>query len=113
MNLSHLWIAIIYPNVHSNTQEAYSLVKPQKNDKSLLEIISQPINTWKTELKNDFEESIFSKYPIVKDVKDELYNLGALYASMSGSGSAVFALFESEPNIKQLSHFPHWIGKML
>ena len=112
IDLSHLWIVIIYPNVHSNTQEAYSLVKPQKNEKSLIEIISQPIETWKTELKNDFEESIFFKYPIVKEVKTELYNLGSLYACMSGSGSAVFGLFENEPKINQLNHFPHWVGKM-
>ena len=112
IDLSHLWIVIIYPNVHSNTQEAYSLVKPQKNEKSLIDIISQPIETWKTELKNDFEESIFSKYPIVKQVKTELYKSGALYACMSGSGSAVFGLFENKPSVNELAHFQHWIGKM-
>jgi 4-diphosphocytidyl-2-C-methyl-D-erythritol kinase len=112
IDLSHLWIAIIYPNVHSNTQEAYSLVKPQENEKSLVDIISQPIETWKTELKNDFEESIFSKYPIVKQVKTELYKSGALYACMSGSGSAVFGLFENKPSVNELTHFQHWLGKM-
>lgn len=112
LDLSHLYIAIIYPNVHSNTKEAYSLVKPQQAAKSLLEIIKQPISTWKTELVNDFEKSIFSLYPIVEKTKHDLYELGAVYACMSGSGSAVFGLFEKEPGIKHLAQFPHWIGKM-
>lgn len=112
LNLSHLYIAIIYPNVHSNTKEAYSLVKPQLPSKSLLDVIQQPIATWKTDLVNDFEKSIFSLYPIVEKTKNELYDLGAVYACMSGSGSAVFGLFEKEPDIKHLTQFPHWIGKM-
>jgi len=112
LNLSHLYIAIIYPNVHSNTKEAYSLVKPQQPGKSLLDVIQQPISTWKTDLVNDFEKSIFSLYPIVEQTKHDLYELGAAYACMSGSGSAVFGLFEKEPDIKHLAQFPHWIGKM-
>lgn len=112
LNLSHLYIAIIYPNVHSNTKEAYSLVKPQQPTKSLLDIIKQPVSTWKTELENDFETSIFNLYPIVEKTKNDLYELGAVYACMSGSGSAVFGLFEKEPDIKHLNQFPYWIGKM-
>jgi 4-diphosphocytidyl-2-C-methyl-D-erythritol kinase len=112
LDLSHLYIAIIYPNVHSNTKQAYSLVNPQQPTKKLLEIIKQPILTWKNDLINDFEPSIFNLYPVVEKTKNDLYELGALYACMSGSGSAVFGLFEIEPNIKHLSQFPHWIGKM-
>ena len=74
LDLSNLWIIVIYPNVHSNTKDAYSLVIPKKTKTSLLELISQPVNTWKNSLINDFEESIFSKYPIVKEIKTELYN---------------------------------------
>ncbi len=112
LDLSDLYISIIYPNIHSNTKEAYSLVKPQQPTKSLLEIIKQPISTWKKDLVNDFEKSIFSLYPAVEKTKHDLYELGAQYACMSGSGSAVFGLFEKEPDIKHLSQFPHWIGKM-
>jgi 4-diphosphocytidyl-2-C-methyl-D-erythritol kinase len=112
LDLSDLYIAIIYPNVHSNTKEAYSLVKPQQPNKSLLDVIQQPIATWKTDLVNDFEKSIFSLYPIVEKTKHDLYELGAVYACMSGSGSAVFGLFEKEPDIKHLAQFPHWIGNM-
>jgi 4-diphosphocytidyl-2-C-methyl-D-erythritol kinase len=112
LDLSHLYIAIIYPNVHSNTPEAFSLVKPKTPSKSILEIIKQPISTWKTDLVNDFETSIFNKYPTVEKTKNDLYELGAIYASMSGSGSAVYGLFENEPGIKHLKEFPHWVGKM-
>ncbi|MBI3520679.1 MAG: 4-(cytidine 5'-diphospho)-2-C-methyl-D-erythritol kinase [Bacteroidetes bacterium] len=112
LDLSHLYIALIYPNVHSNTKEAYSLVKPHQPARSLLDVIRQPIHTWKTDMVNDFEPSIFSKYPVVQTIKHQLYDLGAAYACMSGSGSAVFGLFEHEPDIKQLSQFPHWVGKM-
>lgn len=112
LDLSHLYIAIVYPNVHSNTKEAYSLVKPYQPNRSLLDIIKQPISTWKTDLVNDFETSIFNLYPVVEKTKHDLYDLGALYACMSGSGSAIFGLFEAEPDIKHLAQFPHWVGKM-
>ena len=59
-----------------------------------------PISEWKDVMKNDFEVPIFKKNPQICDLKKKLYNLGALYASMSGSGSSVFAFFENEPNIE-------------
>ncbi|MES2134564.1 MAG: 4-(cytidine 5'-diphospho)-2-C-methyl-D-erythritol kinase [Bacteroidota bacterium] len=113
LDLSAYYIAIVFPNVHSNTKEAYSLVKPKQSKVSLLDIISQPVNTWKNIMVNDFEPSIFTKYPTVENTKQQLYNAGAVYASMSGSGSAVFGLFESMPQMKELSNFPHWVGKMM
>jgi 4-diphosphocytidyl-2-C-methyl-D-erythritol kinase len=112
LDLSNYYIAVIYPGVHSNTKDAYSLVKPGKPNKAITEIIKQPIATWKTELVNDFEASIFSKYPVVEKTKSGLYKAGAVYAAMSGSGSAVFGLFDNVPVIGDLAHFPHWIGKM-
>jgi len=112
LDLSRYYIAVIYPDVHSNTKDAYSLVKPAKPTKSIIEIIKQPVETWKNELVNDFETSIFSKYSNVEKTKHKLYDLGAIYASMSGSGSAVFGLFDTLPVLSGLDHFPHWIGKM-
>lgn len=112
VDLSQYYIAIVHPNIHSNTKEAYSLVKPIAPKKSILEIIKQPIQSWKTDLVNDFENSIFNKYPLVSNIKQDLYNCGALYACMSGSGSAVFGIFDQKPVIHELSKFPHWIGKM-
>lgn len=112
IDLSPLWIAIVYPNLHSNTQDAYRLVVPKKHTTKLSEIITQPIVEWKHLLHNDFEESIFSKFPLIKEIKEELYQNGANYACMSGSGSAVFGLFENEPHLSHLTNFPHWIGKL-
>ena len=112
LDLSTYYLAVIYPNIHSNTKEAYSLVIPQMPAKSITVIIQQPIDTWKKELINDFEPSIFSLYPLVKNIKQTLYEKGALYASMSGSGSAVFGIFKEMPLINELTKYPHWIGKM-
>ena len=112
IDLSHLWIAIVYPNLHSNTQDAYRLVVPKKHTTKLSEIITQPIVEWKHLLHNDFEESIYSKFPLIKEIKEKLYQNGANYACMSGSGSAVFGLFENEPHLSHLTNFPHWIGKL-
>jgi len=113
LNLSNYHIAVIYPNVHSNTKEAYSLVKPQQPNKSLLDVIKQPIETWKNDLLNDFEISIFNKYPVVEKIKTDLYNVGATYACMSGSGSSVFGIFKEEPQLKYLTEYKCWQGKMM
>ena len=113
LDLSDYYLVVIYPNIHSNTKEAYSLVTPQVPAKSIIEIVQQPMETWKKELVNDFETSIFSLYPLVKDIKQTLYEKGALYASMSGSGSAVFGIFKEMPLIENLTTYPHWIGKMM
>lgn len=112
LDLSAYYIAVVYPNMYSSTPEAYRLVKPLMPETSILQIIQQPIRTWKAELINDFEASIFSQYPIVSTLKEKLYHAGALYAAMSGSGSAVFGIFEHPPEIGPLCHYPHWLGKL-
>lgn len=113
IDLSNYFIVVIYPNVHSNTKEAYSLVKPQLPNRSIVEILALPIEQWKGLLHNDFEKSIFSKYPIVEEIKNTLYQKGALYACMSGSGSAVFGIFKAEVDLSADFSFPMWQGKML
>lgn len=113
VDLSAYYGVVVYPNVHSNTKEAYSLVKPKQPQQSIPEILKLPIEQWKDLLVNDFEESIFSKYPIVKEVKETLYQKGALYACMSGSGSAVFGLFKNEVDLSSVFDLPVWSGKMM
>lgn len=112
LDLSHYTIVVIYPNIHSNTKEAYSLVKPGTPVKPIQEILTQPVSTWKEELKNDFENSIFSKYPKVKEIKEQLYSQGAVYASMSGSGSAVYGIFREVVDMNYWKSFPNWCGKL-
>ena len=73
---------------------AYAKVNVRHPEKQLPELLSQPIETWKDTVVNDFEASVFSKYPEIAAIKDKLYDMGAVYASMSGSGSSVFGIFE-------------------
>jgi 4-diphosphocytidyl-2-C-methyl-D-erythritol kinase len=65
-------------------------------------LIKQPITEWKDTIKNDFEKSVFVKYPLIEKIKNNLYEMGAEYASMSGSGSTVYGIFESEPENNEL-----------
>ena len=99
LNLTGYKIIIIYPEIQINTGWAFSNIKPVIPAKSIKEIIKQSVSTWKEELKNDFETPVFSKYPEIKKIKDNLYNAGALYSSMSGSGSSVFGIFNSSSSI--------------
>jgi len=99
IDLSKFKVVIVHPGIHISTAWAFSNIKPAVPAKSLKEIIQQPISTWKEELKNDFEEPVFKKYSEIKNIKDELYDAGAVYSSMSGSGSAVYGIFEKDKKI--------------
>ncbi|HET8859167.1 4-(cytidine 5'-diphospho)-2-C-methyl-D-erythritol kinase [Marivirga sp.] len=88
-------LALVYPDIHISTAEAYSGVKPQMPEISVEEIIEHhPIVEWKGKLKNDFEEGIFKKYPELQKIKNKFYDAGAIYASMTGSGSTMFGIFD-------------------
>ena len=75
-----------------STADAYRGIVPRLPEKPLREVLRQPVETWKQDLKNDFEETVFAKYPSLVPVKEMLYNQGAVYAAMSGSGSAFFQI---------------------
>ena len=94
IDLSPFKIILVHPGIHISTSSAFSNVKPAVPNKSIKKIIQQPIESWKDELKNDFEDSILAQYPEIKNIKDKLYRAGAIYSSMSGSGSAVYGIFE-------------------
>lgn len=113
LDLSGFYLSIIKPNIHIGTPEAYSWIKPTIKANSLKDIINLPINKWKDDLHNDFEDKIFKRYPEIESVKSKLYNLGAIYASMTGSGAAVFGLFENEIDLSQeFSDCFTWQGKV-
>ena len=97
LDLSAYHIAIVKPNIHVSTAEAYSGVTPKEPLYSLRDLIKFPVKQW--QIQNDFEQSVFMKYPAIEDLKNSLYKQGAVYAAMSGSGSSVFGLFESRPNL--------------
>ena len=94
LDLSPYKIALINPGIKINTGLAFSQIHPKENRTSILEIIQEPIDGWKDNLVNDFEKPIFKQHPAIKEIKKELYEKGAVYACMSGSGSSVFGLFE-------------------
>ena len=96
LDLSEYKFLIVRPPIHISTAWAFSTIKPLKPVKSIKQIIQQSISTWKTELINDFEKPVFENHPEIKNIKDKLYDAGATYASMSGSGSAVYGIFNNK-----------------
>lgn len=106
-DLTGYFMVIVKPEIHISTKEAYSLVRPQYPEVPLTEIAKKPITEWKGLMKNDFEKSVFAQHPSMKKIKDDLYSMGAVYASMSGSGSAFFGIFDHELEIDDIKqHFP-------
>lgn len=99
LSLKGYHIILIKPDVFVSTKEAFSNIRPHKPEYSVKDIIQRPIQEWKDWLVNDFERSVFPQHPVIGEIKDELYQKGAIYASMSGSGSSVFGLFEPEYSI--------------
>lgn len=94
IDLSGHEIKVIIPEgISVSTADAYKGIVPKIPRKSIRQILSQPIGTWKDCLVNDFEKTVFEKYPVLADRKQELYEEGAIYASMSGSGSSLFGIF--------------------
>lgn len=97
VDLNKYTLVVVKPPLKISTKEAFSKITPKKPAKCCIDIVRQPIETWKDELVNDFEQSMFSLHPEAADIKRTLYDMGAIYASMSGSGSAFFGIFDHEP----------------
>lgn len=111
---------VIYPAIHSDTKQAYQNIDYQNHEgKSLLKDINEiPIEHWKTHIHNDFEPSVGQIYPLIPELKEKLYYYGAIYASMSGSGSAVYGIFEKADTLKKViqdlpEHFLYHIQSSL
>ena len=102
LDLSGYHIALIMPPAHVSTAEAYRGVKPAPVNQSLKELIKLPVAEWKHHIKNDFEDSVFKNHPVIRGVKAALYEAGAIYASMSGSGASVFGIFNKKPDLSEL-----------
>ena len=103
LDLSSWVLAIVRPNIPVSTKEAFSYIHPKRPTKNCREIVAQPVETWRDELTNDFEPSVFQIHPEIGQIKDDLYQMGAVYAAMSGSGSALFGLFRKSVDLS--SHF--------
>jgi 4-diphosphocytidyl-2-C-methyl-D-erythritol kinase len=92
-DLSGCSLALVLPDIHVDTRDAFSRITPRKPSKPIAEIISGPIDYWKEELVNDFERLVIEQYPALAGIKEKLYDAGALYASMTGSGSCFYGIF--------------------
>ena len=105
-------ILIVNPGIHVNTASAFSQITPGENSTELQSLIMHQITTWKHSISNDFEKPVFAKYPEIAEIKNNLYDAGAIYASMSGSGSTVYGIFSGteKPAINFPAHyFCHWV----
>lgn len=111
INLKGLFLVLVKPEIHISTAEAYAGINPQQPSLSLPEILALPVTKWKNSLVNDFEESVFKKHPAISSLKESLYQHGAIYASMSGSGASVFGIFSSPVDLfKEFEGMTYWTG---
>ena len=109
VDLSDYQIILVNPGIHINTGWAFSQLSPALPEKSVATTIAQPITTWRQELQNDFERPVFEKYAEIKNIKEHLYESGAVYAAMSGSGSTVFGIFEKGIPAPQFSNTNYFV----
>jgi 4-diphosphocytidyl-2-C-methyl-D-erythritol kinase len=114
LDLSSYSLVLVNPGIHIDTAWAFSQLLPRDNDQRLADIVFEPVNEWKHKLVNDFQQPIFLHYPAVSDIVTKLYDAGALYASMTGTGSTVFAFFEKgDVHVPDFPghYFVHWINR--
>ncbi len=96
-SLKGMFLTIAFPGFSISTAEAYAGIKPEKETLPLEDLLKKDMDYWKNQIKNDFEETLFKDYPELKKMKEAFYDSGALYASMSGSGSALYGIFDKKP----------------
>jgi len=94
INLKNYEFKFFFPDIFISTKEAYSNIEPKNPEVNLFDVISSPLQEWKEKLKNDFESYVFKKYPQLQKIKNEFYERGAVYSSMTGSGSVIYAIFK-------------------
>ncbi len=108
LSLKGKTILLVKPDIFISTSEAYANTNPKKDEINLINIVeSLPISEWKHFIKNDFENSLFPKHKEFQIIKDKLYDIGAMYAQMSGSGSTMFGLFDRELTENEIKLFDY------
>ncbi|MBO0951896.1 4-(cytidine 5'-diphospho)-2-C-methyl-D-erythritol kinase [Fibrella forsythiae] len=113
LDLTGYYSLLVYPDLAISTAEAYAGVTPRQPAIPLRTLLERPIETWRGNVHNDFEDSLFPKYPILASIKQHLYDLGAIYASMSGSGSTVYGIFSAPPERSDVfSRYTVWSDKL-
>ena len=104
LSLSGWYLSLVRPDIPVSTREAFALIKPHYPELNCREVVQLPVEQWRGKLTNDFEQSVFAVHPELGAVKDRLYELGATYAAMSGSGSTLFALSRQPLNLDEFSN---------
>jgi 4-diphosphocytidyl-2-C-methyl-D-erythritol kinase len=99
LDLSGKFLLLVYPNLHVSTAEAYAGIKPQPSQHNLRQLVQLPVASWPGQVFNHFEASLFGSYQLLAQIKEQLYSLGASYASMTGSGSTIYGIFEQRPTL--------------
>jgi 4-diphosphocytidyl-2-C-methyl-D-erythritol kinase len=97
VQLSGYYLVLIHPGIHIDTASAYEETVPDEDRTPLLTLLGLPLKEWREQVYNDFEHTVFKKFPEIGELKSELYTAGAVYAAMSGSGSSVYGLFHGKP----------------
>ena len=111
LSLKDHYLVVLFPGIHISTAEAYAAVTPAIPSVHLRASIALPVNRWKQSVVNDFERSAFALHPLLPELKEALYRAGALYASMSGSGSSLYGIFGTPPELPgELHKFIVWQG---
>ena len=112
IDLSNYKILLVNPNIHVSTKEAFAGLMPKLPVKTIADNIYEPVESWKDILTNDFENTLFKQHPDLKLIKEDLYKEGAVYASMTGTGSTLYGIFklDQKPNVSLFAaHFYHWV----
>lgn len=109
LSLNGMFTIIVKPHVNINTASAFKLITPQKPENSIINLIKLPVSEWKHNIFNQFESAVIKQFPVIGDVKKQLYDLGAVYASLSGSGSSIFGIFNSEPSDWEITLKPQFL----
>lgn len=113
VSLKGKYIVVIKPDIHVSTADAFGEIIPAVPENSLVTLLDREISTWRDSLINDFESTVFRNHPRIGELKSLLYRSGALYASMTGSGSAVYGIFDREPVLKsEVKDLINWKGAL-
>ncbi|MEJ7645034.1 MAG: 4-(cytidine 5'-diphospho)-2-C-methyl-D-erythritol kinase [Chryseolinea sp.] len=102
LSLKGKFLALLKPEIHVSTADAYAGIRPRLPDEKLIDTLRRPVHEWQGHLRNDFEDTVFAIHPLLPQIKEMLYANGALYAAMSGSGSTLFGIFDEAPLLNDL-----------
>ena len=99
MSLKDYFLLLVVPGIHISTKQAYATVKPTGKENLVTNLYELPVEEWKDTLINQFEEALFPQYKVLAEIKNTLYSNGAIYASMTGSGSGIYGIFNEEVEV--------------